>query len=213
MRAHAARHWPLGLLIALAVGCVTINLYFPEGEVKDLAQKIEEQVQEKAAEGATEDETAPPPPDNGAAPEDRSRSRGAVGPLDALLGVTAVEAQTVPEPEVTNPAIRKIIDSRAARLSDLNGYKSQGVIGENNKGLVEARDLESISDLRERAEVQKLVRAENADREQLYKEIAAVKNIELSQLDKIRQTYAETLRANARPGDWIQAPDGAWKKK
>ena len=208
MRTHAARPWTPLFVIAFAVGCVTINLYFPEGEVRDLAQKIEEEVQEKAAEGE-----GTPAPAEEPAPDDSSGSRSALGPLDLLLGVSVAQAQAVPEPEVTNPAIRKIIDSRAARLGDVNRYKSQGVIGENNKGLVEARNLESISDLKERAEVQKVVRAENADREQLYKEIAAAKNIELSQLDKIRETYAETLRANARPGDWIQSPDGAWKQK
>jgi len=208
MRAHALS---FGLLVGVLVGCVTINLYFPEGEVKDLAQKIEDEVQEKAAEETPDDQTPPPPAQDDSTP--RTSRRGTTGPLDLLLGVSVVEAQTVPEPEVTNPAIRKIIDSRAARLSEVNRYKSQGVIGENNQGLLEARNLDSISDLRERAEVQKLVRAENADREQLYKEIAAVKNIELSQLDKIRATYAETLRANARPGDWIQMPDGSWKQK
>jgi len=208
MRAHALS---FGLLVGVLVGCVTINLYFPEGEVKDLAQKIEDEVQEKAAEETPDDQTPPPPAQDDSTP--RTSRRGTTGPLDLLLGVSVVEAQTVPEPEVTNPAIRKIIDSRAARLSEVNRYKSQGVIGENNQGLLEARNLDSISDLRERAEVQKLVRAENADREQLYKEIAAVKNIDLSQLDKIRATYAETLRANARPGDWIQMPDGSWKQK
>ena len=204
----------VGLWIALGLGCVTINRYFPEGEVQALAQKIEAEVQQKAAEGATEEqETTPPPAEKGSAPADRSERLGAVGPLDALLGVSVAQAQSVPEPEVTNPAIRKIIDSRAARLADLNRYKGQGVVGENNKGLVEARSLDSISDLRERAEVQKIIHAENADREQLYKEIAAVKNIDPSQMDKIRETYAATLRANARPGDWIQSADGAWKKK
>jgi len=209
MRAHAL---PFGLLIGFVVGCVTINLYFPEGEVKDLAQKIEDEVQEKAAEEPSDDET-PPPPTEGEATAPGVKRSASTGPLDFLLGVSVVEAQSVPEPEVTNPAIRKIIDSRAARLGEINKYKSKGVIGENNQGLLEARNLDSISDLRERADVQKLIRAENSDREQLYKEIAAVKNIDLSQLDKIRATYAETLRANARPGDWIQMPDGSWKQK
>ena len=205
MRARMTRGWTLGLVLGL-IGCVTINLYFPEGEVKDLAQKIEDEVQKTAEEETVPAEEAAP------STPDQSRNRDATGPLDFLLGVSVVEAQSVPEPEVTNPAIRKIIDSRAARLGEVNRFKGQGVIGENNKGLLEARNLESITDLRARAEVQKVVRDENADREQLYKEIAAVKNIDLSQLDKIRATYAETLRANARPGDWIQLPDGAWKQ-
>jgi len=205
---HPMRARTFMLVLALGLlGCVTINLYFPEGEVKDLAQQIETEVQEKAVEGGTVPAEEVPP----ASPAPSPRS-AVIGPLDLLLGVSVVEAQSVPEPEVTNPAIRKIIDSRAARLGDVNRYKGTGVIGENNKGLLEARKLESITDLRERAAVQQVVRAENADREQLYKEIAAVKNIDLSQLDKIRATYAETLRANARPGDWIQLPDGTWKQ-
>jgi uncharacterized protein YdbL (DUF1318 family) len=213
MRARELKFWTIGLAVLIVMGCVTINLYFPEGEVQDLAQKIEEQVQEKANMEGTEDDGTTEPEGDQPAQQEQSGQLGSVGLFDSLLGITPVYAQAVPEPEVTNPAIRKIIDSRAGRLPEINKYKAQGVIGENNQGLLEARDLEALTDLRARADVQKLVRAENADREQLYKEIAAVKNIELSQLPKIRETYAGTLRNNARAGDWIQTPDGTWKQK
>ncbi len=211
MKLRAKRyHLPLVLLILIVAGCVTINLYFPEKEVGDLAQKIEDQVRAEAEGAGAEEENTPEPAQPPAEPD---RSRGSVSLLDALLGVTPAYAQEVPEPEVTNPAIRAIIESRASRLTQINDYKSRGVIGENNRGALEVRDLDAISDLRARADVQKLVRAENADREQLYKEIAAAKNIDVSQLDKIRATYAETLRNNSRPGDWIQMPDGSWQRK
>lgn len=222
MRTRARRYPFFPILLALIVaGCVTINLYFPEQEIKDLAGEIEKQVQAKAeVESPSGDEPAttaePPPPskaDDNPGTDLQSHSRGTVSLFDMLLGVTPAQAQEIPEPETTNPAIRKIIDSRAARLAEINGYKSSGVIGENNKGDLEIRDLGAISDLRVRADVQKLVRAENADREQLYREIAAAKNIDPAQLDKIRETYAATLRENARPGDWIQMPDGSWKQK
>ena len=88
-----------------------------------------------------------------------------------------------------------------------------GVVGENNEGLVEIVKLDAVKDLRERAEVQRVVKAENADREQLYKEIAAAENVDLAQLPRIRETYAETMRNKARAGDWIQLPDGTWKQK
>ncbi len=204
MRVRTAGSSFLVLLGLIVVGCVTINLYFPEQEVKDLASEIEREVQEKAR---AEDDPEPSPE-----PGPQSLRRGSTSLFDLLLGVTPAYAQ-VPEPETTNPAIRKIIDSRAARLGDVNKYKSSGVIGENSRGDLEVRDLAAITDLRLRAEVQKLVRAENTDRDQLYKEVAAAKNVDLSQLDMIRTTYAETLRANARPGDWIQMPDGSWKQK
>jgi len=137
--------------------------------------------------------------------------------LDVLGRITpdipTVAEEEVAAPEISNPAIRTIIASRAARLSALNGWKASGVIGENNQGLVEVRSLDAVPGLKERADVQRLIRDENADREQLYREIAAAKNVELSLLPKIRETYASTLRETAHPGDWIQQPDGAWVQK
>ena len=137
-----------------------------------------------------------------------------LGWVVSLGATTAYAAQDeVAAPEITNPAIRKIIDSRAARLAALNALKAEGVIGENNQALIEVRNLEAVQGLRERADTQKLVKDENADREQLFKEIAAAKNVDLTQLPKIRATYAETLREKAKPGDWIQLPDGSWVQK
>ena len=191
---------------AFAAACVTINVYFPEAAIKDLSKQIEEQVQKEAAAKAAEGQTTPAPPAE-------KPPGGSVGLFDALLGATPAYADQVAAPEVTSPAIRKIIDSRAARLADLTAYKGKGVIGENNQGLVEARDLDTLADLKSRAEVQRLVKAENADREELYKEVAAAKGVDLAQLPKIRETYAATLRDNAKVGEWIQGQDGAWKKK
>lgn len=202
--------FPLFTAALLAVAaCVTINVYFPEKAIEDLSQKIEEEVQKKAAEIEAEEPAAEEPAEE-PQPETPGSSSGL---FDSLLGVTPVYAADVPAPEVSNPAIRKIIDSRAARAGRLNEFKAMGVVGENNQALVEVRALETLEDLRLRSEVQKLVRAENEDRERLFQEIAAAKNVDLSQLPRIRETYAATLRANAAPGEWIQMPDGAWKQK
>lgn len=191
----------------VAAACLTINVYFPEAQIKDLSQQIEDAVKKQAAEQAGTQEPAPP----AETPKEPGASSSL---LDLLVGATpAYAAEGVAQPEISNPAIRKIIDARAARLADVNKYKAMGVIGESNQALLEIRNLEAVSDLRARAEVQRLVKAENADREQLFKEIAAAKNVDLSQLPKIRETYAATLRQDARPGDWIQMPDGSWKQK
>ena len=72
------------------------------------------------------------------------------------------------------------------------------MIGEGNQGLLVVRNLDAIQGLKERANAQKLIKNENAD---------------LAQLPQIRATYAETLRENADPGDWIQLPAGTWKQK
>jgi uncharacterized protein YdbL (DUF1318 family) len=216
-----------------AASCVTINVYFPEAAIQDLAERIEDQVERQAAatgeDGAllsTDEEdratasvtasvTAPVTASvTVAGPLIRAWSRVA-GPLLTLTAPTALaqsSANKVAAPEVTNPAIRAIIASRAKRLAALNRFKQQKVIGENNQGLVEARDLTKLA-LRDRATVQRLIKAENADREALYRELAAVKNVALSQLARIRETYAKTLREKAKSGDPIQQPDGRWTEK
>lgn len=202
----------LGAAIALAVGCVTINVYFPEAAIKDLSEKIEDEVEKRAAEVGGDEQS-------------RLETPAKPGPILAiwarlapsLLRLSAAPAQAqggkVADPGVTNPAIRQIIDSRARRLAELNRLKASGVLGENNRALVEIRNLDAVADLRERAAAQRLVKEENADRETMFKEIAAATNVDLSQLPRIRSTYAETLRQNAERGDWIQMPDGTWKQK
>ena len=192
------------------VACVTINVYFPEAAIKDLSQQIEEQVQKEAARQATGAETAP----EAAAPPAAEEPGGdRAGLLDLALGATPARAEEVAAPEVSSPAIRKIIDSRAARAAQLRQFKSQGVVGENNRALLEPRSLDKLADLKARAQLQQLIKAENADREALFREIAAAKNVDLAQIPKIQETYAATLRENVSPGEWIQLPDGTWKQK
>ncbi len=193
------------VFLAVSLACVTVNVYFPEAAIKELSLQIEDEIQRKA-EGDT-------PPQVGAL-------GGATAPAAATrpagLGlVTAAWAATneVASPEVTNPAIRKIIDSRAQRLEPITRYKSAGVLGENNKALLEIRSLDSLTDLRQRAEAQRLLKEENDDRARLFTEIAAAQGVDSSQLPKIQETYAGTLREKASPGDWIQLADGTWTQK
>lgn len=192
----------LALVVVLA--CVTINVYFPEEEIKDLSQQIEEEVRRQAQEREEEEE-----PETGRVLE-RDASPSA---LLALMLPAALQGgqSEVPAPEVTNPAIRKIIDSRAERLPAVNRLKSAGVVGESNRALLEIRNLQRLDDLRARAEAQRLVREENEDREALFKEIARAKGVDFEQLPLVRETYAETMRQYARPGDLIQLPDGTWE--
>jgi uncharacterized protein YdbL (DUF1318 family) len=198
---------------AVLAACITINVYFPEAAVKELAQQIEDEVQRTAAGEPSPGPTPEPTP----TPVVQSNGGASESLLSCILSLGATTAYAaedeVAAPEITNPAIRKIIDSRAARLGAVNDLKAKGVIGESNQALLVVRNLDAIQGLKERADAQKLVKDENADREQLFKEIAAAKNVDLAQLPQIRTTYAEALREKAHPGDWIQLPDGSWVQK
>jgi uncharacterized protein YdbL (DUF1318 family) len=203
----------LGLLAILAtstLACVTINVYFPEAAVKDLSEKIEDAV---AREGAAAG--------GGAAPERQPSSLPSrlaewasvlAGQILRLSAAPAVFAQEVAAPEITNPAIRQIIESRGARVADVNRFKASGAVGENNRALLEARDLQALP-LADRAAVQRLIGAENADREQMFKEIAVATGADPATVPQIRETYAETLRQKAKAGEWIQLADGKWQQK
>jgi uncharacterized protein YdbL (DUF1318 family) len=196
---------------AVLAACITINVYFPEAAVKELSQQIEEEVQKTAA---GEPAPAPEPTPTPVAEPEGGAPESLLSYILSLGATTAYAAQDqVAAPEITNPAIRKIIDSRAARLDAINALKAKGVVGESNQALLVIRNLDAIQGLKERADAQKLVKDENADREQLFKEIAAAKNVDLARLPQIRATYAATLRENAHPGDWIQLPDGSWVQK
>ncbi len=202
--------WILGSAAVLAVAaCVTINVYFPEAAVKELSQQIEDEVERQAGEDA----------DSPSADEPQGSTPSAAVEEDLFSVILSLGARTayadddIPSLGITNPAIRKLIDSRAVRLTALNDLKAKGVLGESNRALIEIRNLDGVGSLKDRAAAQRLVREENADREQLFKEIAAAQSVALDQLDRIRETYAETMRTKARPGDWIQLPNGTWQQK
>lgn len=212
------RHTLLALLaLPLVAACVTINVYFPEAAVKDLSEKIESAVAREAGQASSEaDEATEGGGGGGLASLDDSMWRSAeiaLGTVLHLLGPGDAQAQGgVAAPEITNPAIRQIIGSRGARAPEVDRYKGQGVLGENKDALLEARDLSSLP-LPQRAAVQKLIREENADRERMFKEIAAATGADLSTLPQIKATYAETLRQRARSGEWIQDANGQWRQK
>ena len=115
----------------------------------------------------------------------------------------------------TAAAILEIIDSRAARMPAIDAYKARGVIGESNVALVEIVALDPIDEPDARIEVERVVRAENADRERLYALLASQgpDQDRDARLRNIREKYAKILRDAARAGDWMQLQDGTWERK
>ena len=67
--------------------------------------------------------------------------------------------------------------------------------------------------LKERAEAQQSLDAENRDREALYAEIAKANNIDSNSIPKIKAIFAKSWSDQARPGWWIQDGSGSWRRK
>ena len=88
-----------------------------------------------------------------------------------------------------------------ARVPEINALKAKGVVGENNQGYLEFRGQQ------EKAAV---VEGENADRRQVYEAIAKQQG---TAADLVGQRRALQIADSAGPGTWLQAADGAWRKK
>lgn len=95
-----------------------------------------------------------------------------------------------------------IKDRMLARLPVINELKAQGLVGENNQGLLEFRTAQ-----KPQADV---VNAENQDRKEVYKAIAARQK---TTPEFVGQARAAQIAGKESSGTWVQGADGAWKQK
>jgi uncharacterized protein YdbL (DUF1318 family) len=188
------------LALALIVSaCVTVNIYFPAAAVERAADQI---VKETWGGPGTE-----PAKSNEPQSAVLRRRVAAV----SLAFVTEAHAQEA-DINVSNPAIRALRESIKRRSDSLKPYMDKGNAGINRDGLLTVRSTDGLN-LKERAEVQQLVSAENRDREALYAEIAKANDIARESVPKIKAIFAKSWIEQARPGWWIEDAQGNWKRK
>ena len=199
------RKWCLVGLVALAfVACVTVNLYFPAAAVQKAADQIVEDVR-KAPEPApksTPDQTPQQKQDKGSF-LDRFRFLR-LGPTEAYAAAVDLNVST--------PAIRSLKASMSSRYPQLQPMYGKGAIGETNTGYVAVRDTGALS-LKDRADVNRLVDQENADRRALYTEIIKANNLDMGKLSEVQRLFANSWRDKSSAGWWIQQDNGQWAKK
>jgi uncharacterized protein YdbL (DUF1318 family) len=198
------------LVWGLIVTCarITVNIYFPAAEIQDAATQIEQEVRQ---EETTPSESSPTAPTTPQAPQSRSKRWPSHWRVGLHFGVPQAQAQTV-DINITTPAIRRIIKARRQRFSQLVPLFKAGVLGENNRGLVDIRSLQNLS-LRDKSRAKNLQRQENRDRQQLYQELGKANKIPPDKINDIAVIFAKVNRKEARSGWWIQQQNGNWKKK
>jgi uncharacterized protein YdbL (DUF1318 family) len=184
------------LAVLLTFACVTVNVYFPAAEVQQAADKI---VGEVYSDSATPAETPPP---------SQSMLRRE---LKGILGFQK-EAYAQADINITTPNIRALRASLEKRFEGLRPFYDKGAVGITNNGMLSIRSLDGLS-LQEKAEVNKLVKADNADREDLYKEIAKANDLPPEDVSEISKLFANSWRGKAKTGWWIQKDNGEWVKK
>ncbi len=197
-RLNKATLFPVLLLVLFA--CVTINIYFPAAAVEKAADQIVKD---------TWGETEKPPSKTKGSPQ---------GLMEEWLerfaewaGPRAAWAQEA-DINITTPAIRSLKESIRQRANSLKPYLDQGAAGISNDGLLTVRTTNGLN-LKEKAALTRLIKAENRDREALYLEIAGANNFSADKVPEIRKIFAKSWINNARDGWWVQNPKGVWRRK
>jgi uncharacterized protein len=182
----------------LVSSCVTVNIYFPAAAVERAADQIVKETWGDPAEKARKEP-----------PQSRFVNPEAVRVVFNLVNEAHAQEADI---NVSNPAIRALKDSIKKRSDSIKPFMDRGNVGITRDGLLTIRGTDGLN-LKERAEAQQLVEAENRDREALYLEIAKANNIARESVPKIKAIFARSWIEQARPGWWIQDAQGNWLKK
>jgi len=204
---------PLKIALAslLIAACVTINVYFPAAAADKAADQVINDITGGGSKGASTT-----PPQSKFVP---ARSADEPNFLVAAFGnalyalVPAANAQDADAAlNVSSPAVTRIKQSMGARFAEMEKFFASGAIGLTKDGMVDVRDLNAVA-LPDRATVKRLVSEDNADRSQLYAEIAKASNHPEWEAN-IKQSFAKRwVATGAKPGWYYQGEDGSWKQK
>jgi uncharacterized protein YdbL (DUF1318 family) len=201
------KRWLVRLIGVFLVSCVTVNIYFPAAAIQKAADQIVEDVR-KAPEQKPGQQPEQQP---GQQPEQKPEKKSLLEQFRFVrLGPTEAHAQV--DLNVSTPAIRALKTSIANRFPQLEPLYNKSAVGETSNGLIAIRDPSALS-LKEKADLNRLVEQENADRQALYAEIIRANNLDAGKLGEVQRLFANSWRDKSRPGWWIQQDSGQWVKK
>ncbi|MFI3120841.1 MAG: YdbL family protein [Methylococcaceae bacterium] len=185
----------------LLTACVTINIYFPAAAAEKAADDIIKDIQKN-----TPEQTQPKPK---ASLPDWQVSVYQV--LDtAINAVVSPALADEADLAIDSAEIRQLRAAMESRFAGLQPLYVAGFIGIKADGLLAVRDIDSVP-LKDRNQVNKLIAAENADRQSLYQAIANA-NGHPEWAAQIKSTFAGRWLSNAQAGWWYQS-SGSWKQK
>jgi uncharacterized protein YdbL (DUF1318 family) len=200
----------LAVVLVALVGCVTINVYFPEAAAQKAADKFIGSVLDQATPASTPADRNPPP-----APADKPASDNPQRPSASVLDLlvpAAHAADTTPDLRIHTPEVDAIHTRMQQRFrASFKDLLDSGAVGFTADGLVAVRDISSVP-LAQRSAVNTLVADENRDRTALYREIANA-NGHPEWEAQIRQTFAALWIEKAHAGWYHRSASGSWTRK
>jgi uncharacterized protein YdbL (DUF1318 family) len=196
----------IAMILAAAValvGCVTINVYFPEAAAQKAADQFIGTVLDESGVSKPGDAKPAPKP---AAPS----ARPSASVLD--LFIPAAQAADAPDIQVRTPETDAIRARMTSRFSgQLKALFDSGAVGFTADGLVAVRDAGALP-LDQRSQANAVVGQENNDRDTLYSAVAKA-NGHPEWEPQIRKAFADGWVQRSPSGWYYRDPSGAWKRK
>lgn len=177
--------------IVVSVSCVTINIYFPAEELRGAADRI---VDEVYGEKPGPVEKAPESPGS-----------------SFLPGIGVKSAYAAQDINVSTPEIRALRADMKVRFDQLAPSLDSGHVGIDARGYLTLRSTDGLG-LKQRADIKRLVDAENQDRKRLYQEIARANGFP-DKAGEIEAIFSESWRDKAAKGWYLQDDKGRWSQK
>jgi uncharacterized protein YdbL (DUF1318 family) len=195
--------WGLAALALFVVGC-NINVYI----VMPTDEEMQDYINDNEADVEKEAKTP--------APAENPKEQGWLGGTNLLCIADALIQPACAQDDdtdVSNAAIRSINEARKKRWPDLEKFFGGGTIGEGKDGLVTIKSTEGL-DMKMKADLKKLIDAENGDRKELFKEIAKAKDIPADKItDVVVKNFVAVRRKRSKAGWWYVKDDGTWYQK
>ncbi len=184
--------------LVVGLGCVQIPDKFEAHIVVEVRHQIENQAEQVLdyVEGRTDNL-----PD--IAPVEPKATSWLIEILHAVNPVQTAYAQELNE---DSPRVKQIAQSMRTRHADLEKLKQSGAAGETNRGYVELRPSDSLTDEEAKNTAQRLIAAENDDRKALYQEVARLNKDADVTIALVERAYAQKRLDRAKSGELFQLP-------
>ncbi len=193
------------VFVAAACAVITVNIYFPEKDVKEAYRVLEKELMNP--EGEEQGKASPAKPESLL----RLEWAGAAWAEEENL------AEKIAETVKRMPDVVEAYRQMGLRLPEIDRLRDAGLVGEANTGLLVPRGG-ALS-----PEDSRLVDAENENRRTVIRGMAKAivrinrqpdtpANIE-QVMPQATAQFAAIRRDGARKGWWIQTEDGNWLKK
>ncbi|MBV5341631.1 MAG: DUF1318 domain-containing protein [Deltaproteobacteria bacterium] len=214
--------WLVAGMCALLAACavITVNVYFPEKAVKEAYKSLDDVLLKNGAQKVPDTEKLPAAEPG--APDSKPQSNLFNGLPDFSFCQVAHAAENYADDLAIElagmPEVIKAYEDMNRRMPRLNALFDSAAIGLTGQGLITVRDSKKMT-----VQDEGLVNLENQSRKvivnSMAKAILKITKVKESKgaldqvLGKAAATYAETRREAAKPGWWLQLPNGRWIQK